>query len=61
MVAKMNRSQAGRRGGQSTVQKYGPSFFAEIGQKGGTAVSRNREHMSSIGRKGGKARRQRSI
>lgn len=27
----------------------------EIARKGGEAVSRNREHMAEIGRKGGKA------
>jgi general stress protein YciG len=29
--------------------------MANIGRKGGEAVSRDREHMASIGRKGGEA------
>lgn len=57
-MAKMNRSEAGKRGGQATAKKHGPAFFAEIGKKGGTAVSKNREHMSSIGRRGGQTKRQ---
>lgn len=31
----------------------------EAGQKGGEAVSRDREHMAAIGRKGGRARAKR--
>jgi general stress protein YciG len=31
--------------------------MAEIGRKGGQSVSKNREHMASIGRKGGAASR----
>jgi general stress protein YciG len=31
--------------------------MAEIGRKGGQAVSKNREHMAKIGRKGGAASR----
>jgi general stress protein YciG len=31
--------------------------MAEIGRKGGQAVSKNREHMANIGRKGGAASR----
>ena len=30
-----------------------PDGHAEAGRKGGEAVSRNREHMAQIGRKGG--------
>ncbi len=29
--------------------------MAEIGRRGGQAVSRNREHMAEIGRKGGES------
>lgn len=56
-MAKMNRSEAGKRGGQATAKRHGATFFAEIGRKGGTAVSKNRDHMSKIGRIGGKSRK----
>ena len=53
---KLTREEAGQRGGQATARKHGPEFYAEIGRRGGQAVSRNREHMSRIGQKGGAAR-----
>lgn len=51
----MSASEAGRMGGEAVVGKYGPEHMAEIGRKGGEAVSRDREHMADIGRKGGEA------
>jgi hypothetical protein len=53
---KMSREEAGQRGGEATLEKHGPEFYSEIGQKGGEAVSQDREHMSQIGKKGGQAR-----
>lgn len=56
---KLSREDAGRRGGKATSEKHGPAFYAEIGRRGGKAVSKNREHMSRIGQRGGAARNQR--
>jgi general stress protein YciG len=49
------------RGGQAAHQKGTAHEFdseeaRRAGQKGGEAVSRNREHMADIGRKGGESR-----
>lgn len=33
----VNRSEAGRKGGEAVVQKYGPGHMAEIGRRGGEA------------------------
>ncbi len=52
----MSTSEAGRKGGETVKEKYGPEFYSEIGKKGGEAVSQDREHMSEIGKKGGEAR-----
>jgi len=41
---------------QGTAHEFSPDEAREAGRKGGVAVSRDREHMSSIGRKGGEAR-----
>lgn len=57
---KLSREDAGRRGGKATSEKHGPAFYAEIGRRGGQAVSRNRDHMSKIGQRGGAARNQRT-
>lgn len=51
----MSASEAGRMGGEAVVDKYGPEHMADIGRKGGEAVSQDREHMADIGRKGGEA------
>ena len=32
-----DRSEAGRKGGEAVVEKYGPEHMAEIGKKGGEA------------------------
>jgi uncharacterized protein len=53
---KMSPQEAGRKGGEATKKKHGPEFYAEIGQKGGEKVSRDRAHMSAIGGKGGRSR-----
>ncbi|HEB12382.1 MAG TPA: Em GEA1 (EM1) [Actinobacteria bacterium] len=36
----MTVSEAGRKGGKSTSKKYGPSFYTEIGHKGGQTVKK---------------------
>jgi general stress protein YciG len=41
---------------QGTAHEFSPDEAREAGRKGGMAVSRDRDHMSSIGRKGGEAR-----
>lgn len=57
---KLTREEAGQRGGRATSQKHGAAFYAEIGRRGGQAVSRNRAHMSKIGQRGGAARGRRT-
>lgn len=51
----MTTREAGRKGGQTTSQRYGPDFYEEIGRKGGQAVSDKYgpEFYGEIGRKGG--------
>lgn len=44
MVAKkgsMTVGEAGRRGGESTLKKYGPGFYEQIGKKGGRNSRKN--------------------
>ena len=41
---------------KGTAHEFDSSEAREAGRKGGQAVSRNREHMAMIGRKGGEAR-----
>ena len=52
----MSVREAGRKGGKTTRQRYGPEFHQEIGQKGGKTVSErySHEHFQNIGRKGGR-------
>jgi general stress protein YciG len=52
----MSVREAGRKGGRTTRQRYGPEFFQEIGAKGGKAVSErySNDHFRQIGRKGGR-------
>jgi general stress protein YciG len=38
-LEKVDRSEAGRKGGEKVVEKYGPEHMAEIGKKGGEARS----------------------
>ena len=62
--AAMNENQQreiASKGGQAAHQKGTAHEFdseeaRRAGQKGGVAVSRNREHMADIGRKGGESR-----
>lgn len=60
MDAEQQRAIASR-GGQAAHQKGTAHEFSSeearrAGQKGGEAVSRDRAHMSAIGRKGGESR-----
>jgi hypothetical protein len=49
-------SQGGRAAHQKgTAHEFTPAEAREAGRKGGEAVSRNREHMSQIGRRGGES------
>ena len=41
---------------KGTAHEFNSKEAAEAGRKGGMAVSRNREHMSAIGSKGGQSR-----
>jgi general stress protein YciG len=52
----MSVQEAGRRGGSKVAAERGSSFYAQIGKKGGKAVSQNRAHMAAIGKKGGERR-----
>lgn len=40
---------------KGTAHEFTPEEAREAGRKGGEAVSQDREHMSDIGRKGGKS------
>ncbi len=51
-------AQAGRRGGQSTLEHRGIEFYRRIGKKGGQRTAElYRELLSEFGRKGGRPRR----
>ncbi|HEY6608762.1 MAG TPA: hypothetical protein VI277_06160 [Candidatus Limnocylindria bacterium] len=52
----MSVREAGRKGGNTTRDRYGSDFFQEIGSKGGKTVSErySSEHFREIGRKGGR-------
>lgn len=41
---------------EGTAHEFSPDEARAAGKKGGESVSRNREHMAAIGRKGGVAR-----
>ena len=43
---------------KGTAHEFDSGEAREAGRKGGVAVSRNREHMAAIGRRGGEARGQ---
>lgn len=52
-------SQGGRAAQErGTAHHFTSAEAREAGRKGGTAVSRDRDHMSRIGRKGGQRRHQ---
>jgi len=52
----MSVREAGRKGGNTTRDRYGTDFFQEIGAKGGKTVSErySSDHFREIGRKGGR-------
>ena len=54
--------EAGRKGGETVKNRYGPSFYQSIGRKGGETVKRERgtEFYAEIGRRGGEMRGQRA-
>lgn len=37
---RMTVGEAGRKGGKSTLKKYGPAFYEQIGKKGGQKVKK---------------------
>jgi uncharacterized protein len=45
---------------KGTAHEFTSEEAREAGQKGGQAVSQNREHMAEIGREGGKSSRKNS-
>src|ERR1043165_5068752 len=45
---------------KGTAHEFDSGEAREAGRKGGQAVSRNREHMAAIGRRGGEARDRKS-
>ncbi|HYM49539.1 MAG TPA: KGG domain-containing protein [Candidatus Limnocylindrales bacterium] len=49
-IARMGGEAAHREG---TAHEFSPREAREAGRKGGVAVSRDRQHMARIGRKGG--------
>lgn len=61
-MAEEQQREIASKGGQAAHQKGTAHEFdseeaRRAGQKGGEAVSRDREHMADIGRKGGESRR----
>jgi uncharacterized protein len=46
-------SEAGRKGGEAVVEKYGHEHMAEIGRKGGEARAQDKGSLGKAGRKGG--------
>ena len=58
-TSKMSRAEAGRKGGQTTKDRYGPDHFGRIGRmggrKGGETTKRRygSEFYQKIGRLGG--------
>jgi general stress protein YciG len=56
---KLTRSEAGRKGGKTTLKKYGTEFYQKIGQKGGrkggqtTKERYGTKFYQEIGRRGG--------
>jgi general stress protein YciG len=50
--------EAGRRGGQATLQNRGVTHFQKIGRKGGKRTAElYRELLSDFGKRGGRPRR----
>lgn len=56
----MTTSEAGRKGGRCTAQRYGRAHYEKIGKRGGLAVIKKYppEHFEAIGRKGGQKTRE---
>jgi general stress protein YciG len=58
----MSRQEAGERGGEATLEKYGPEFYSEIGQKQGkdnnpgNFANRPKDEVREAGRHGGESR-----
>jgi len=51
-------AEAGRRGGQSTLERQGAEFFRKIGRKGGQRTAElYRDLLSEFARRGGRPRR----
>ena len=51
-------SEAGRKGGQSTLRNRGSDHFREIGRKGGKRTAElYRDLLSEFGKRGGRPRR----
>ena len=46
-------AEAGRKGGEAVVEKYGPEHMSEIGRKGGEARSQDKGSLKEAGKKGG--------
>jgi len=54
----MTVKEAGRRGGQSTLERRGIEFYREIGRKGGQRTTEMyRDLLAEFGRRGGRPRR----
>ena len=54
----MNVREAGRRGGESTLKRWGVGFFRKIGSKGGKRTARlYKDLLKDLGRQGGRPRR----
>jgi uncharacterized protein len=46
--ATMTVQEAGRKGGNTVKQKYGPEFYSEIGQKGGKKVQEEAKRYRAL-------------
>jgi general stress protein YciG len=56
--ADLTVQEAGRRGGQTTLQNQGVEHFKKIGRKGGKHTAQLcRDRLSEFGRRGGRPRR----
>ncbi len=54
----MSVRAAGRRGGQSTLQRWGVDFFRRIGRKGGKRTAKlYKELLKEFGKRGGRPTR----
>ena len=55
MSEKMTAAEVGRKGGQTTKERYGSDHFSKIGRQGGAATMKRYgpKHYAEIGMKGG--------